>query len=166
FSRQLTAAEAAQWSDPSFVLGGWVPSTKLTAAVTLGNLNQTFTGSPITAIVSTDPAGLSVNVTYGGSPTRPSALGSYNVVATINNPVYQGSATGTLVISPVFASVTLGHLFQVFDGLPKEVSVSVAPPGTPVTVTYNGSPAPPVGPPALTARTMSSCAICAFVRET
>jgi pectin methylesterase-like acyl-CoA thioesterase len=26
-SRQLTAAQAAQWSDPAFVLGGWVPST-------------------------------------------------------------------------------------------------------------------------------------------
>ena len=26
-SRQITAAEAAQWSDPGFVLGGWVPFT-------------------------------------------------------------------------------------------------------------------------------------------
>jgi hypothetical protein len=27
FSRQLTATEAAQWSDPSFVLSGWAPTT-------------------------------------------------------------------------------------------------------------------------------------------
>lgn len=27
FSRQLTSQEAAQWSDPAFVLGGWVPYT-------------------------------------------------------------------------------------------------------------------------------------------
>jgi polygalacturonase/pectin methylesterase-like acyl-CoA thioesterase len=27
FSRQLSATEAAQWSDPAFVLGGWVPAT-------------------------------------------------------------------------------------------------------------------------------------------
>jgi pectin methylesterase-like acyl-CoA thioesterase len=27
FSRQLSAAEAAQWSDPAFVLGGWSPLT-------------------------------------------------------------------------------------------------------------------------------------------
>jgi len=146
FSRQLSAAEAAQWSDPSFVLGGWTPSTKLTAAVTLGNLNQTFTGSPITPTVTTDPAGLNVNVTYNGNPTPPTALGSYNVVATIDDPVYQGSATGTLVISPVFASVTLSHLFQTFDGSPKPVSVNVNPPGTPVTVTYNGSILPPSDP--------------------
>jgi hypothetical protein len=32
-SRQLTAAEAAQWSDPAFVLNGWVPAT-VNAAVT------------------------------------------------------------------------------------------------------------------------------------
>ncbi|HKE55286.1 MAG TPA: MBG domain-containing protein [Pyrinomonadaceae bacterium] len=146
FSRQLTAAEAAQWSDPTFVLGGWVPSTKLTAAVTLDNLNQTFTGGPITPTVTTDPGGLNVNVTYNGSPTPPAALGSYNVVATIDDPVYQGTATGTLVISPVFASVTLGHLYQVYDGSPKPVSVKVTPPGTAVTVTYNGSTSPPTDP--------------------
>src|SRR5215813_2786941 len=146
FSRQLSAAEAAQWSDPSFVLGGWTPSTKLTAAVTLANLNQTYTGSPLTPTVTTDPAGLNVDVTYNGSPTPPSALGSYNVVATINDPVYQGTATGTLVISPVFASVTLGHLFQVYDGSPKQVSLNVTPPGTAVTVTYNGSTTPPTDP--------------------
>jgi len=144
FSRQLSSAEAAQWSDPTFVLGGWSPSTKLTAAVTLANLDQTYTGSPLTPTVTTDPAGLNVNVTYNGSPTPPSALGSYNVVATINDPVYQGTATGTLVINPVFASVTLGHLFQVYDGSPKQVSVNVTPPGTPVTITYNGSAMPPI----------------------
>ncbi len=34
FSRQLTAAEALQWSNPAFVLGGWVPST-LSSSVAL-----------------------------------------------------------------------------------------------------------------------------------
>ena len=33
FSRQLTAAEAAQWSNPAFVLGGWVPATLSSAIV-------------------------------------------------------------------------------------------------------------------------------------
>jgi hypothetical protein len=32
FSRQLTATEAAQWSDPAFVLGGWSPVTLTLAA--------------------------------------------------------------------------------------------------------------------------------------
>jgi hypothetical protein len=34
-SQQLTAAQAAQWSDPAFVLGGWVPPT-VNAAVNAG----------------------------------------------------------------------------------------------------------------------------------
>ena len=51
----LTPAEAAQLSDPSFVLGGWVPSTKLTAAVTLSNLSQTYTGLQRRPSVVTEP---------------------------------------------------------------------------------------------------------------
>jgi pectin methylesterase-like acyl-CoA thioesterase len=36
-SRQLTAEEAAQWSDPAFVLGGWVPETDLQVASVIVN---------------------------------------------------------------------------------------------------------------------------------
>ena len=143
FSRQLTAAEAAQWSDPAFVLGGFAPSTKLTAAVSLSNLSQTYTGNPIVPTVVTEPAGLNVTLTYNGSSTPPTALGSYSVVATIQDAVYQGTFSGTLIISPVSALVTLSKLYQTFDGNPKPVSVSVTPAGTPVNVTYNGSSTPP-----------------------
>src|SRR5580765_4362815 len=143
FSRQLTAAEAAQWSDPAFVLGGFSPSTKLTAAVSLSNLNQTYTGNPIVPTVVTEPVGLNVTLTYNGSSTPPTALGSYSVVATIQDAVYQGSFLGTLVINPVSALVTLGKLYQTFDGNPKPVTVSVTPAGTAVNVTYNGSCTPP-----------------------
>ena len=45
-SRQLTAAEAAQWSDPAFVLGGWVPAT----------VNATIAGSSV-AVNWSAPAG-------------------------------------------------------------------------------------------------------------
>jgi pectin methylesterase-like acyl-CoA thioesterase len=143
FSCQLTAAQAAQLSDPAFVLGGFSPSTKLTAAVSLSNLNQTFTGSPIVPTVVTEPAGLNVTLTYNGSPTPPTALGSYNVVATIQDAVYQGTFSGTLVINPVSALVTLSKLYQTHDGNPKPVTVSVVPAGTAVNVTYNGSSTPP-----------------------
>ena len=125
------------------MLGGFVPSTKLTAAVTLGNLNQTFTGGPIVPSFTTEPAGLTVSLTYNGSPTPPTALGSYNVVATVQDAVYQGTISGTLVIKPVAALITLGKLFQTYDGTPKPVSVSVTPAGTAVSVTYNGSTMPP-----------------------
>jgi hypothetical protein len=45
-SRQLTAAEAAQWSDPAFVLNGWVPAT----------VNATVTGATVSVNWSA-PAG-------------------------------------------------------------------------------------------------------------
>jgi len=40
FSRQLSAAEAAQWSDPSFVLGGWSPLSSPPAASTQSGARQ------------------------------------------------------------------------------------------------------------------------------
>jgi uncharacterized delta-60 repeat protein len=73
-----------------------------TATVTLGNLSQTYNGVSRSAQVTTSPFGLSVTVTYSqdGSPvSSPINVGSYNVVAKINNPNYQGSASGVLVIN-------------------------------------------------------------------
>ena len=73
-----------------------------TATVTLSNLNQTYDGTPKSVTVTTVPDGLAVEVTY--DPTPPMALGSYAVVATVTDPNYAGTASGTLVITP--ASVT------------------------------------------------------------
>jgi pectin methylesterase-like acyl-CoA thioesterase len=44
-SLQLTAAEAAQWSDPAFVLGGWVPAT-VNAAVTGATVSVNWSAPP------------------------------------------------------------------------------------------------------------------------
>lgn len=143
-SRQLTDAEAAQWSDPAFVLGGWVPQTKLTAAVTLSNLTQSFNGSPAAVTVTTEPEGLPVTVTYNGGAQPPTAIGTYAVVATVNDPNYQGSATGTLVVDRTPVAVTLSNLVHTYDGTPKAASVAASPAGPTVTLTYNGSAAPPI----------------------
>ena len=43
--------------------------TQAKATVTLGNLNQTYTGSPLLATATTTPAGLTVTFTYNGSAT-------------------------------------------------------------------------------------------------
>src|SRR5215207_2433934 len=142
-SRQLTDAEAAQWSDPSFVLGGWVPQTKLTAAVTLSNLTQSFNGSPAAVTVTTEPAGLPVAVTYNGGAQPPTAIGTYAVVATVNDPNYQGSAAGTLVVDRTPVAVTLSNLVHTYDGTPKSATVTTNPALPAVALTYNGSAAPP-----------------------
>ncbi|MCD8483443.1 MAG: MBG domain-containing protein [Verrucomicrobia bacterium] len=72
--------------------------TRANASVTLSGLQRSFDGTaqPVSAV--TNPAGLNVVITYDGSTTVPSAVGNYSVVATIDEPLYQGSATATLVI--------------------------------------------------------------------
>jgi autotransporter-associated beta strand protein len=68
------------------------------ASLTFANLDVNYDGSPKQVTVQTVPAGLSVNVTYNGSSTPPTAAGTYTVVATITDPHYQGSASATFVI--------------------------------------------------------------------
>src|SRR5208283_6131753 len=44
---------------------------KSSAIVTLGNLNQLYMGSAINVTASTTPPGLTVSLTYNGSPNAP-----------------------------------------------------------------------------------------------
>ena len=84
--------------------------TAANASVMLGNLSQTYDGSAKTATVTTDPPGLAVSVTYDGSTTPPSMGGSYAVVATVTEPNYSGTASGTLVIARASQTITFGAL--------------------------------------------------------
>lgn len=54
--------------------------------------------------VTANPAGLNVIITYDGGSTAPSAVGSYEVVATINEVNYEGTASGTLTISKPYTT--------------------------------------------------------------
>lgn len=74
--------------------------TPASASVTLADLNQTYDGTEKTASAATTPAGLSVSITYDGLASAPKNVGSYAVLATVTDPNYLGSATGTLVIAP------------------------------------------------------------------
>ncbi len=89
---------------------------KGTATVVLGSLAQTYTGSPLSPTVTTNPANLTVNFTYGGSPTTPTAAGSYAVVGTINDANYSGSANGTLEIAKAAATINVAPYSVTYDG--------------------------------------------------
>ncbi len=125
-----------------------------TATVTLGNLAQTYTGSPLAATATTNPAELAVSftytgangTTYGPSSTPPTLGGSYTVVATVSNANYTGSATGTLVITGGTATVTLGNLAQVYSGAPLAATATTTPSGLTVVFTYTGSSGTTYGP--------------------
>ncbi len=144
-SRQMTQEEADFWRDPANVLGGWTPELGA-STVSLAGLNQTYTGQPVAASVITEPANLAVRVTYNGSAEAPAAAGSYEVVATITEPGYAGTATGTLVIEKANAAVTVEGATYAYDGAPKAVAVTTEPAGLGVEVTYNGAAAAPTQP--------------------
>lgn len=94
---------------------------KATASIVIGNTNQTYNGSPRAVSITTNPEGLSVNVTYNGQTSAPVNVGSYNVLVTINENNYQGSQTATLVIGkstpnislwPVASNITYGQILS------------------------------------------------------
>ena len=84
---------------------------KAAATVALHNLTQTYAGSPLAATATTTPTGLTVTFTYTGtgyptSATAPNSAGNYSVVATVNDPNYIGTASGTLVINQATPPIT------------------------------------------------------------
>jgi len=75
---------------------------KITAGVTVNGYSVAFDGNVHSVTYSTSPPGLHCSVTYDGSSSPPSAVGTYTVVATVDasNPDYKGSDSGTLTITP------------------------------------------------------------------
>ena len=96
----IVASQAgdASWNPAPSATNSFTVSKAL-AGVTLGSLSQTYDGTPKSATATTAPAGLTVEFTYDGSPTAPTAEGSYAVTGTVNDVKYAGEATGTLVIT-------------------------------------------------------------------
>jgi hypothetical protein len=141
----VTTADAAAYS---VIVGGAMGTvtnsatltvTKASGAITLGSLNQTYTGTAKPATATTTPTGLTVSFTYNGSANVPTNAGSYTVIGTINDVNYQGSATNTLVIAQASGSVTLGSLSQTYTGTAKPATATTTPTGLAVSFTYNGS---------------------------
>jgi len=117
--------------------------TKAAASVTLSSLAQTYDGTAKSATATTDPAGLTVGLTYNGNAWAPTNAGSYAVTGTVNDAMYQGSGADTLVISKAAATVTLSDLLHIHDGSPKSATAATAPSGLTVDLTYDGSATAP-----------------------
>jgi hypothetical protein len=91
-------------SDPAYLaLSPAVTNTfvinKAVAVVTLSGLTNRFDGLPKTPAVNVTPPGLTVDLTYDGSPTAPYKVGKYQVIGAVNNLNYAGSATNQFVIT-------------------------------------------------------------------
>lgn len=78
---------------------GTLTIAKANAAVTLAGLQTLYDGTPKSVTVTTNPSGLATRLTYNGSATLPTYPGPYDVVATIDDRNYAGSATGVFSIA-------------------------------------------------------------------
>ena len=73
--------------------------TKAAASVSVLVQSNLFTGFPIAATnTNTTPANLGLKLKYNGSTVIPAGLGTYTVVAEVDDMNYEGSATNTLEI--------------------------------------------------------------------
>ena len=84
-------------------------SYKAVARVSLGDLSQTYDGHASFATATTSPPDLDVTFLYsqnGQMVTSPTAAGVYDVVATIVDANFQGTATGELTIAQVPLTIT------------------------------------------------------------
>lgn len=116
------------------------------ASLALTGLNPTYDGAPKQVTAATLPAGLPVTISYDGVSTAPTNAGSYAVAAQINSRNYTGSAFARLEIAPASVAIHLDGLMQSYDGTGRIVTATTTPTDLPLTLTYAGSPTPPVNP--------------------
>ncbi|MEQ8580208.1 MBG domain-containing protein, partial [Marinoscillum sp.] len=80
---------------------------KALATITLAGLSQTADGTAKSPTVTTDPAALNYSITFDGSSTLPTQAGTYAVEVTVLETNYEGSASGSFVLTK---AVALGAL--------------------------------------------------------
>jgi hypothetical protein len=117
--------------------------SKAWASIVLTELSAVYDGTPKAVVVTTSPAGIPFALTYAGSTMPPTNAGSYSIAVTLNDPNYQGTKGGTLVIAKAPVQVNLSGLSATYDGTPKAVTVTTVPSPFTTTVTYKGLATPP-----------------------
>ena len=86
-------------SNYSGTTSGTLTVAKADATITLAGLTATYDGAPKPVTATTNPSGLTVNITYNGSSVEPTDAGSYAASAAVDDVNYAGTASGTLEIA-------------------------------------------------------------------
>ena len=108
--------------------------------VTLSATAQGFDGTPKPVSVATSPS-VTTSVTYNGSATVPTNAGSYAVVATVTQPGFSGSASGTLTITQATQTITFGTIPTQTLGVAPLTLGATASSGLPVSYVVTSGPA-------------------------
>lgn len=85
---------------------------KATTVGALDGLRQSYDGTAKPVTVTTIPPRVSVGLTYDGAINAPTNVGTYIIIATVNNLTYQGSVTNRLVITPKALPIVLTSKVQ------------------------------------------------------
>jgi uncharacterized repeat protein (TIGR02543 family) len=101
---------------------------KALADITISDLDYVYDDTAKSATVTTDPAGLTVVVTYDGFATLPVSAGTYLVEVTIDETNYEGYASDNLVIEQAPLTITA-------DSFSKTVGIELSFTGTEFTYT-------------------------------
>ncbi|WP_210465319.1 MBG domain-containing protein [Rufibacter roseolus] len=116
-----------------------------TITLTMADLSQTYNGSAKTVGYSISPADVTgVSVTYsqkGAAVSSPTNAGSYEVLASLTNENYSGSAEGTLVIAKASTKTEVVASDAIYNGSAHEGSATVEGDGglnQSITVYYAG----------------------------
>ncbi|WP_190300363.1 MBG domain-containing protein [Rufibacter hautae] len=158
-TRTLTvnAAEADNYKAGSKSVEIIVEKATATITLTAADLSQTFNGLAKSVGYSINPAdvtGVTVSYRKNGTPVAaPINAGSYEVLATLINDNYSGSAEGTLVIAKALTSTVVSSTDATYNGSAHSASAKVTGAGSldqAVTVYYAGV-APTVYPSSTTA---------------
>jgi hypothetical protein len=109
--------------------------------IQLAGLNHTYDGSAKAATCTTTPAGIAVALTYNGSSSPPADGGSYTVLATSADPLFEGSATATMTIAPASQTLAFSPPLSIpFDGGSLALSATSSS-GLPVSLSLLSGPA-------------------------
>ena len=112
------------------------------ATITLGGLNAIYDGTAKAATATTSAGALNVDFTYDGSAVAPNSIGSYAVVATINDANYSGTAGGTLIIAKADQTISFPALpDHTMGDAPFGLSATASPSSLPVAFTVVSGPA-------------------------
>ncbi len=106
---------------------------------------------PVRAVLPIEGLTAPVNVTYNGETNLPTAPGFYDVVAALDDPVYEAAATNRLLITAATnVTVTLGNTNAPTPSSP--VTATSTQTNIPPVITYDGSTNFPTTPGQFTAK--------------
>jgi hypothetical protein len=133
-------------TDPNYngVANSTLVIAKASAEVVLAGLAHTYDGASHVATATTVPADLPLVISYNSSDVAPVNAGTYEVVVSILDPNYVGSASDALVIAKAPAGITLTDLSHTYDSAAHAVTATTAPLGLDVAITYNGASTAPI----------------------